>query len=141
MTQLSPSEYLVLVKHEGQYWCEDSSGVHSNIYHRKKLRKKRTVTAQWNSGEQEPTMADRWNTSHSDGQKPRGEPVSSKSADLTHSGALKLMTANKALLTEQNTTCPALAQKVENGAERYQPAVKLGKYQATLNRTQTENLV
>lgn len=99
------------------------------------------MTEEWNSGEEEPTTADRWNTRHSEGQKQMAGPVSRKGVDMTHSGAIKVMTGNTALLIEQNMTCPAQTQKDENGLERYWPAIKLGTYQAILNRTQMERLV
>jgi hypothetical protein len=143
---MSPSEYLVLVEHEGEYWCEDSSGIHSNIYRRRKPRSQvqvpilRSVARQWNSGDK-PTMADRWNTSHSNGQKPTDGPASSNGLDMTHYGALNLMTEKTALLIKHNFTCPAQTQKDENGVERYWPAIKLGRYHAVLNRIQMERLV
>jgi hypothetical protein len=108
IVQLSPGEYLVLVEHEGDYWCEDSSGVHSNKYH---LRKKRSLVS-------EPvteSITDLW---ISDGNK------------VPHSGALKLI-GSTMFPTEYSSTCPAQTQKDEHGVEYYWPAIELGRYSST----------
>jgi hypothetical protein len=136
MVQLTPCDYWVIAVHEGDYWCEDSSGVQSNTY---LLRKKGSpVPAQLVDSVADllnltlialKNESERLEEGFSIGQKQIFGEVKKDGARVTR-GALNLK-GNAMLLTEHNISCPAQREKDEHGVERYWPAINVGKYGIT----------
>jgi hypothetical protein len=127
MVRLTPCYYWVIGVHEGEYWCEDSSGVQSNRLE----QHVGSVTNLLNLTLIAPTNGfESLEEGFSNGQKQIFGEVKMDGARVTHCGALNL-TGNTMLLTENKTTCPAQTEKDEHGVERYWPAIDLGKYVRT----------
>jgi len=132
LVQLTPCDYWVIGVHEGDCWCEDSSGVHSNKHH---WRKKRSPVPERLVGSVTGLLNltlialtngfEKLEEGFSNGQKQIFGDVKTDGARVTHCGALNL-TGNTMLLTEYNTTCPAQREKDEHGVERYWPEIDVG---------------
>lgn len=138
LVQLTPCDYWVIGVNEGDYWCEDSSGVHSNKHHR---RKRSPVPERFVGSVAGPlnftltaltNQSEKLEEGFANGQKQIFEEVKMEGARVAHYGALNL-TGNTMLLTENNITCPAQREKDGHGVERYWPAIDVGKYGRTQN--------
>jgi hypothetical protein len=150
MEQLAPCDYLVIGEHEGDYWCEDSEGVQSNIYYWSKMggpvpeqsedsgidlpeQSEVSVANLLNSTLIAPKNAfERMEEVFPKGQKQISGEVKMDGASVTHCGSLNL-TGNTMFLTEQNTICPAHREKDEYGVKYYWPPINLGRYGGTQN--------
>jgi hypothetical protein len=139
MENLTSCDYLVIEENEGEYWCNDSRGVHSN---KLRWRKESTLIPERLVGSVRNLFNLTWNATTnvskrseeglSNGQKQTFGEVRMDGARVTHCGALNL-TGNTMILIGHNATCPAQREKDEHGVEWYWPAIDLGKY----GRTQT----
>jgi len=132
MVELTACDYWVTGEHEGDYWCEDSRGVHSNKLH---WRKKSSLVPERLVGSVTDILNLTWiattnvfkglEEGFSNGQKQIFQEVQTDGARVTHCGALNL-TGDRMLLVEHNATCPAQREKDEHGVERYWPAIDVG---------------
>jgi hypothetical protein len=139
MVELTACDYWVTGEHEGDYWCEDSRGVHSNKLH---WRKKSSLVPERLVGSVTDILNLTWiattnvfkglEEGFSNGQKQIFQEVQTDGARVTHCGALNL-TGDRMLLVEHNATCPAQREKDEHGVEWYWPAINVGKCGRTQN--------
>jgi hypothetical protein len=129
----------VFGEHEGDYWCEDSMGVHSNKLH---WRKESNLVPERLVESVTDLLNLTWITTTnvfkrseevlSNGQKQIFREVQTDGARVPRCVALNL-TGNTMLLMEHNATCPAQREKDEHGVERHWPAINVGKCGRTQN--------